>query len=111
MTRSTDCPYVCTCIKRSNIRNNVVKYTVCCEHKYMIYMSMCKHSKNNIFWRSSSWILFSACVGICQSTSLANAHCTVISVCGRSRGSRNAAVKLCCSRGKSDDVRCFHICF
>ena len=47
--------------------------------------------------------------GFCQSMSLANAHCTVISVCGCLRGSRNAAVKLCCSRGTSDDVRCFHI--
>ena len=48
----------------------------------------------NLF-RSSSWILFSVCVGVCQSTSLA----TVISISGRSRGSRNAAVKLYCSRG------------
>ena len=38
-------------------------------------------------------------MGVCQSTSLANAHCTVKSISGRSRGSRNAAVKLYCSRG------------
>ena len=36
------------CVYYRNIRSNVVKYIVSCEHKYsVIYMSMCKNSKNN----------------------------------------------------------------
>ena len=39
---------VTVCVYYRNIRSNVVKYIVSCEHKYsMIYMSMCKNSKNN----------------------------------------------------------------